>query len=426
MPLQINRGIQLMCLIRKKEEELSKPQPDEENVVDLDITLQCIEEDWENEINSQDQAFVHMTSYYRQRKDKSKYVDLYGNIVTSDGQTFVVIQSPSVLMKLGFEKGLLTRKGIYGLARKPACRDYHVMYGGREVKLPDGESIEEMFNPFGRVIADPAGCYFHNSASILNKPRISATRSTAQKELSTYELLICPSWINGFSLASKTWCRLAVDPLAEIQWNESAFVKVVLEEKRRTLIHRLVKTHLRDEGAFDDLVQDKGNGPIALLTGTPGVGKTLTAEAVAEVTQRPLYVVATGELGINTDTVDKKLATILDITRRWDCVLLIDEADVFLGSRRKDLTRDALVSIFLRHLEYFRGVAILTTNREDDIDQAFKSRIHFTLRYLELGEQSRRGVWKNFLETLAGGYGWSFSSTSPPGFEFHDLTLLIL
>jgi len=173
-----------------------------------------------------------------------------------------------------------------------------------------------------------------------------------------------------------------------------------MEKTRRQLVHSLVKAHRQDEAAFDDIVENKGKGLVGLLTGGPGVGKTLTAEAVAEVTQRPLYVVATGELGVDADVVDKRLGLILEITRRWGCVLLIDEADVFLAARGKDLARDTLVSIFLRRLEYFRGVAILTTNRKNEIDPAFKSRIHFTLHYPDLDATSRMELWKNFLETV--------------------------
>lgn len=44
---------------------------------------------------------------------------------------------------------------------------------------------------------------------------------------------------------------------------------------------------------------------------------------------------------------------ILDITRRWRCVLLIDEADIFLYKRDENqLERNAIVSVFLRRLEY--------------------------------------------------------------------------
>jgi hypothetical protein len=203
----------------------------------------------------------------------------------------------------------------------------------------------------GRVMADPTGYYFHNSSSDLNTPYVYPIDYLDRNNLSEDQLLICASWINGFTFAHKTWCQLAVAPLADVVWNHDAFKKLVMEKTRRQLVHSLVKAHRQDEAAFDDIVENKGKGLVGLLTGGPGVGKTLTAEAVAEVTQRPLYVVATGELGVDADVVDKRLGLILEITRRWGCVLLIDEADVFLAARGKDLARDTLVSIFLRRLE---------------------------------------------------------------------------
>lgn len=55
-------------------------------------------------------------------------------------------------------------------------------------------------------------------------------------------------------------------------------------------------------------------------------------------------------------------------------VLILKQADVFLGNRGHDLQRDSLVSVFLRRLEYFMGVCILTTNRKQEIDPAFQSK----------------------------------------------------
>ena len=82
------------------------------------------------------------------------------------------------------------------------------------------------------------------------------------------------------------------------------------------------------------------------------MGKTLTAEVIAEVTMRPLYMLSAGELGTYTSGVEKSLDMVLEVTRTWGCVLLIDEADVFLQERDgTDLERNALVSIFLRRLE---------------------------------------------------------------------------
>jgi hypothetical protein len=57
-------------------------------------------------------------------------------------------------------------------------------------------------------------------------------------------------------------------------------------------------------------------------------------------------------MGTTVKGVDSQLGMVLDITRRWGCVLLIDEADVFLYKRGEaQLDRNALVSIFLRRLE---------------------------------------------------------------------------
>lgn len=200
-------------------------------------------------------------------------------------------------------------------------------------------------------MVDPEGYYLHNSASILNDPVVFLEDVRDPHTLPEEEIIFCAAGINGFSFTQKEWCQVAVAGLTEIVWNLDAFQRLVMDENRRRLIHGLVKAHGHNGASFDDIIANKGQGLIALLTGSPGVGKTLTAEAVAEVTKRPLYVVATGELGVDPDAVDRRLQTILEITRRWGCVLLIDEADVFLAARGKDFARDALVSVFLRRLE---------------------------------------------------------------------------
>ena len=199
---------------------------------------------------------------------------------------------------------------------------------------------------------DPEAFHTHNGSSQLVEPYVPPQYLLKPEGLTEDQLLICAYWVNGFSLAQKVWGQFAVSSLSDIAWNDEAFKKLVIDENRRELIHALVRAHRQDEAAFDDIVQNKGKGLVGLLSGSPGVGKTLTAEAVAEVTRRPLYVVSTGELGIDADVVDRRLDMILEITRRWGCVLLIDEADVFLAARGTDLARDTLVSIFLRRLEY--------------------------------------------------------------------------
>jgi len=160
----------------------------------------------------------------------------------------------------------------------------------------------------------------------------------------------------------------------------------------------------------------------------------LTAEAIADLLERPLYSVTVGELGVTTQDLESKLRQILELAWEWlillsfsllfsrsptppplrlsdlkrliltlppllrDAVLLIDEADIFLERRtNNDIKRNAMVGIFLRLLEYHQGVLFLTSNRVKSFDDAFHSRISVALHYESLDKESRRKVFENLL-----------------------------
>lgn len=111
------------------------------------------------------------------------------------------------------------------------------------------------------------------------------------------------------------------------------------------MILAFVKSHLSSVDDFDDVIKGKGQGFIMLLCGDPGVGKTLTAESVAEEMRQPLYAMTAGELGSSTDDVETSLQRVLNLCAKWHAVLLMDECDVFLEQRSAtDLERNKLVS----------------------------------------------------------------------------------
>ena len=75
------------------------------------------------------------------------------------------------------------------------------------------------------------------------------------------------------------------------------------------------------------------------------MGKTSTAECVAASLQRPLFPVTCGDLGTDPEAVAKGLEEYFTLAQKWGCVLLLDEADVFLTNRSpEDVRRNALVS----------------------------------------------------------------------------------
>jgi len=126
---------------------------------------------------------------------------------------------------------------------------------------------------------------------------------------------------------------------------------------------------------------------------------TLTAEVFAEYQSRPLYTMEMGEVGTNLETVEMNLNKIFARAKKWNAVLLFDEADIFLSERvASDLERSAIVGIFLRLLDYYEGTFFLTTNRGEGIDKAFKSRVTLYLNYPDLTEDLRSKIWNSMLK----------------------------
>lgn len=108
-----------------------------------------------------------------------------------------------------------------------------------------------------------------------------------------------------------------------------------------------------------------------------------------------------GNLGVDPDTIEQKLENHFNLAAKWGCILLLDEADVFLQQRKHtNLNINAIVSVFLRQLEYYSGVLFLTTNRLGDIDRAFKSRIHVALEYKRFNKRTTWKVYKLCLDRL--------------------------
>lgn len=171
-------------------------------------------------------------------------------------------------------------------------------------------------------------------------------------ELTDEQLLLCTTRLRGYSLKLKRWVHFEVNNISDIAWNEHAFPQLILPEGFQNLILSFVEAKSDSTLAFDDIIQGKGMGMIVLLVGTPGTGKTLTAEAVADKVKKPLYVLSAGELGQDATTVEDRLSEILELTQKWDAIVLFDECDVFLQERStSNMAHNEIVAVFLRSVK---------------------------------------------------------------------------
>jgi ATPase family associated with various cellular activities (AAA) len=181
-------------------------------------------------------------------------------------------------------------------------------------------------------------------------------------------------------------------------YNPNLRSKLILTDSHRDMLDILTQ----DPDLFlADSIEGKGSGNIILCKGVSGVGKTLTPEIYSEIIQKPLLPVHSGILGTDSSTIEKNLQEVFRKAELWQAVLLIDEADIFVSQRGQDLEHNAIVAVFLRTLEYFKGLFFMTTNRPDDIDEAILSRCAAIIHYPDTLEPSKmKQVW----EVLAGNH----------------------
>jgi SpoVK/Ycf46/Vps4 family AAA+-type ATPase len=173
---------------------------------------------------------------------------------------------------------------------------------------------------------------------------------------------------------------------------------VLISDDDRDVLRTVLPKGEKPVGISPDFISGKGEGNIFLLYGPPGTGKTLTVECVANDTRRPLLTLTAQDLSISYRNPETELAKWFVVAAKWDAILLIDEADLFLEQRRGgDTFSNGFATVFLRTLEYYKGVLFLTTNRPGHIDDSFISRITTPITYKALTPETKAKIVRKFV-----------------------------
>ena len=261
--------------------------------------------------------------------------------------------------------------------------------------LAEGEGLEVDFEKnrrsAERIIFDTPNKVINDEGVMTRKfftqldSPLWATIGRIYSEIPIHPKIFC------FNLETHTSMWIHVDRLSEYQYNPSLREKLILPEEHRDLIDILTQDM---DVLMEDIIAGKSGGTTILCKGAPGLGKTLTAEVYSEVVGRPLYRVHSGQLGVDSETVEASLDRILKRAQRWGAVMLIDEADVYIRQRANDIDHNAVVAAFLRTLEYFHGLLFLTTNRVDDVDDAIASRCIATILFDPPVMEDAKRIWR--------------------------------
>jgi hypothetical protein len=200
-----------------------------------------------------------------------------------------------------------------------------------------------------------------------------------------------------FDLKRHLRLRIHVRQLTPYVYDPKLGDKLVMPPDNRELVDILLAQS--QSGVFKDIIAGKGGGAVIACTGSPGLGKTLTAEIYAEVSQRPLYSIQCSQLGTEPDDLEDNLLKTFARSARWNAILLLDEADVYVRRRGDDLEQNAIVGVFLRTLEYYKGVMFMTTNRADLIDDAVLSRCVARIEYGVPNAEEQSRIWRILSDT---------------------------
>ena len=215
---------------------------------------------------------------------------------------------------------------------------------------------------------------------------------------------------SGACLANDLWdvCRAQSRPrlegLAQRMEPAATWDDLVLPERQKQIVSQIA-LHLRQRNKVYQRwgfasKGSRGLGISALFAGPSGTGKTMSGEVLANQLRLDLYRIDLSQVVSKyIGETEKNLRSVFDAAEDGGAILLFDEADALFGKRSevkdsRDRYANIEVSYLLQRMEAYRGLAILTTNRKDSLDQAFLRRIRFVVEFPFPEAAQRAEIWR--------------------------------
>ncbi len=206
----------------------------------------------------------------------------------------------------------------------------------------------------------------------------------------------------GRTLTTPNVGRFAVRVEPRYQWPD-----IVLPEGKLRQLHEIAvrlrfrqRVH-RDWGFGRKL--SRGKGLTVLFTGPSGTGKTMAAEILAaELSLELLQIDLSSVVSKYIGETEKNLATIFREAEDSQALLFFDEADALFGKRTEvkdahDRYANIEVNYLLQRVEQYRGMTILATNMQRNLDEAFLRRIHEIVEFPLPDPALRSLIWQRHL-----------------------------
>lgn len=193
---------------------------------------------------------------------------------------------------------------------------------------------------------------------------------------------------------------------AVFHWDDIVLPDAVLAQLRQIPGHVRHAGQVLEEWGYDSRMP-YGQGVAALFTGVSGTGKTMAAQIIAEELGVELFQVDLAKtVSKYIGETEKNLDIVFDAAEKASAVLLFDEADALFGKRTEvrdahDRYANVEVAYLLQRMEAYAGLAVLTTNFRQNLDNAFMRRLRFVIDFPAPGPGEREAIWKRVFPARA-------------------------
>lgn len=151
--------------------------------------------------------------------------------------------------------------------------------------------------------------------------------SSKNPNFTAEDYALLPRRLFAYALRERKFFVGDIESFLRIETGDNPFENLKIDESHVRIVQSVVWSHFQRKSMEalstfrtqmdQDLIRGKGRGLVILLHGAPGVGKTATAEAVAQWHRKPLFVITCGDLGFTPQGVESSLSEIFRLAHLW-------------------------------------------------------------------------------------------------------------
>lgn len=186
-------------------------------------------------------------------------------------------------------------------------------------------------------------------------------------------------------------------------YDASKMEALIIEQKVKDEIVAVLDQHKNHDKLFKEWglgdVIEYGRGMTFMFYGSPGTGKTFGAHCIAKAMGTELLVISAADIqSSEPGGANRAIQQAFKEAKSKKSVLFLDECDSLIASRNDlGMILASEVNTLLTEIEKFEGVAILATNRIENMDEALERRISLIVEFPKPDYEMRKKIWGKLL-----------------------------